>query len=178
MHAAAGGSSTLGIPVSVAREFVGDGPPKKSGVRRGRKPSTKPGAQHLGALQKAHAAGDFKAAKTHALNFANALHAHMSSMTAGVASGAGGPTGLNAPPTALQNGAPNQDDMGGSTETTQSNGNFIAGAIKHPGALHRELGVPQGKKIPAAKLNAAAHSSNPLLRKRADLAKTLGKLRK
>ncbi len=33
---------------------------------------------------------------------------------------------------------------------------WIAGAIKHPGALHRELGVPQGKKIPAKKLNAAS----------------------
>lgn len=55
-------------------------------------------------------------------------------------------------------------------------GNFIQGAIKHPGALHRELGVPQGQKIPAAKLNAAAHSSNPTERKRANLAKTLKKL--
>lgn len=50
---------------------------------------------------------------------------------------------------------------------------WISGAIKHPGALHRELGVPQGQKIPAKKLNAAAHSSNPLERKRANLAKTL-----
>lgn len=55
-------------------------------------------------------------------------------------------------------------------------GNFIQGAIKHPGALHRELGVPQGQKIPVAKLNAAAHSSNPTERKRANLAKTLKKL--
>ena len=50
---------------------------------------------------------------------------------------------------------------------------WIAGAIKHPVALHRELGVPQGKKIPAAKLSKAAHSSNPTERKRANLAKTL-----
>jgi hypothetical protein len=34
--------------------------------------------------------------------------------------------------------------------------NFIQGAIKHPGLLHTELGVPQGQPIPAAKLNAAA----------------------
>lgn len=33
---------------------------------------------------------------------------------------------------------------------------WIQGAIKHPGALHRELGVPQGKKIPASKINTAA----------------------
>lgn len=52
-------------------------------------------------------------------------------------------------------------------------GNWIAGAIKHKGALHKELGVPQGKKIPAGKLLKATHSSNPLLRKRANLAKTL-----
>lgn len=51
---------------------------------------------------------------------------------------------------------------------------WIAGAIKHPGALHRELGVPQGQKIPAAKLAKAAHSKNPTERKRASLARTLG----
>ena len=56
--------------------------------------------------------------------------------------------------------------------------NWIAGATKNKGALHRELGVPDGKKIPAKKLAAAAHSDNPTERKRAQLAKTLGKLRK
>ncbi len=34
--------------------------------------------------------------------------------------------------------------------------NWIAGAIKHPGALHEELHVPEGKKIPAGKLKKAA----------------------
>lgn len=42
---------------------------------------------------------------------------------------------------------------------------------KNPGALHRELGVPEGKTIPASKLRAASHSSNPTERKRAALAK-------
>ena len=36
--------------------------------------------------------------------------------------------------------------------------NFIARAIKRPGQLHGDLGVKQGKKIPAAKLAAAALS--------------------
>lgn len=54
--------------------------------------------------------------------------------------------------------------------------NWIAGAIKHPGALHRELGVPEGEKIPAKKLEKASHSSNHKLAKRANLAKTLKKL--
>jgi len=53
---------------------------------------------------------------------------------------------------------------------------WIAKAIKHPGALHRQLGVPQGQKIPAKKLAKAAHSSNPTLRRRANLAKTLKKM--
>jgi hypothetical protein len=57
-------------------------------------------------------------------------------------------------------------------------GKWIQGAIKHPGALHRTLGVPQGKKIPAAKLAKAAHSSNPTTRRRAALAKTLKGLHK
>ena len=55
--------------------------------------------------------------------------------------------------------------------------NWIAGAIKHPGALHKELGVPAGKRIPKAKIAAAAKSSNLVEAKRAKLAQTLGKLR-
>ena len=49
---------------------------------------------------------------------------------------------------------------------------WIAGAIKHPGALHRELGVPQGQKIPAKKLAKAAKAGGKL-GKRARLAQTL-----
>jgi hypothetical protein len=55
---------------------------------------------------------------------------------------------------------------------------WIKGAIKHPGALHKELGVKEGKKIPAKKLEKAEHSKNPTLRKRANLAKTLKKMHK
>ena len=51
--------------------------------------------------------------------------------------------------------------------------NWISGAIKHPGALHKTLGVPQGKKIPASLLNKAANSKDPTTRRRANLAKTL-----
>lgn len=54
---------------------------------------------------------------------------------------------------------------------------WIAGAIKHPGALHRELGVPQGQKIPAKKLAKAA-SAGGTLGKRARLAETLKGFRK
>lgn len=57
-------------------------------------------------------------------------------------------------------------------------GKWIQGAIQHPGALHRALNVPQGKKIPAKKLAQAAHSDNPTMRRRAALAKTLGKMHK
>lgn len=46
------------------------------------------------------------------------------------------------------------------------------------GALHEELGVPEGKKIPASKLKKAEHSKNPLLKKRATLAATLKGLSK
>lgn len=50
--------------------------------------------------------------------------------------------------------------------------NWISGAIKHPGALHKQLGVPQGQKIPAAKLAAAAEKGGKL-GQRARLAETL-----
>lgn len=49
---------------------------------------------------------------------------------------------------------------------------WIQGAISHPGALHRELGVKQGEKIPASKLEAAAHKGGKL-GQRARLAMTL-----
>jgi hypothetical protein len=57
-------------------------------------------------------------------------------------------------------------------------GHWIASMNMKKGALHKELGVPAGKKIPAKKLKKAEHSKNPLERKRANLAETLGKLRK
>lgn len=52
---------------------------------------------------------------------------------------------------------------------------WIQGAIKNKGALHRTLGVPEGKEIPEKKLVKAEHSRNPLTRKRAHLAETLKK---
>lgn len=54
---------------------------------------------------------------------------------------------------------------------------WIQKAIKHPGALHKELGVPEGKKIPAKKLEAAAKKPGKE-GKRARLAETLKKLKK
>jgi hypothetical protein len=53
----------------------------------------------------------------------------------------------------------------------------MAGAVRHPGALHRQLGVPAGQKIPAKRLAAAARSSNPTLARRARLAQTFAKYR-
>ena len=55
--------------------------------------------------------------------------------------------------------------------------NWIKGAIKNPGALHRQLGVPVGQKIPAKKIEAAAQKPG-LLGQRARLAETLKKLGK
>ena len=47
----------------------------------------------------------------------------------------------------------------------------------HPGGekgkLHRELGVSEGKKIPADKLAAAEHSKNPEVKRDAIRAKTM-----
>ena len=49
---------------------------------------------------------------------------------------------------------------------------------KHKGALHKELHVKKGEKIPEKKLEKAEHSKNPKLAKRARLARTLSGLRK
>ena len=55
---------------------------------------------------------------------------------------------------------------------------WIQKAIKAPGALRKALRVPEGKNIPSGKLQKAAHSENPTLAKRANLAMTLKKLHK
>lgn len=56
--------------------------------------------------------------------------------------------------------------------------NWIKKSTQNKGALHRNLGVPEGTKIPAKKLAKAANSKSPTIRKEASLAKTLSKLRK
>lgn len=53
--------------------------------------------------------------------------------------------------------------------------NWIAGAIKKPSALHKELGIKTGKKIPAKTLSKAA-SKGGKLGQRARLAMTLKKM--
>lgn len=54
---------------------------------------------------------------------------------------------------------------------------WIQKAIKKPGALHEQMGIPKGQKIPAKKLAAAAQKSGKL-GQRARLAQTLKKMGK
>ena len=55
--------------------------------------------------------------------------------------------------------------------------NWIAGAIKKPGSLRKELGAKPGKPIPAKKLDAAAKKPG-VEGRRARLAKTLKSFKK
>ena len=55
--------------------------------------------------------------------------------------------------------------------------NWIAGAIKHKGALKKELGVKEGEKIPEKKLKKAAEEKGKIGR-RARLAMELEKFHK
>ena len=55
--------------------------------------------------------------------------------------------------------------------------NWIKDAIKKPGALRKELKVPEGKTIPAKKLAAAAKKPGKL-GQRARLAETLKGMKK
>lgn len=52
---------------------------------------------------------------------------------------------------------------------------WIQKAIKNPGALHKQLGVPAGKSIPQKTLKVAEKKGG-LLGKRAHLAETLKKM--
>ena len=54
---------------------------------------------------------------------------------------------------------------------------WVQGAIKKPGALHSELGIPEGQKIPLGTLKtAAAHNGKE--GERARFAETLRKMKK
>ena len=59
----------------------------------------------------------------------------------------------------------------------KTDGKWIQGAIKKPGALRKELGVKAGNTIPKSKLAAAAKKPGKL-GQRARFAETLSKLRK
>ena len=63
------------------------------------------------------------------------------------------------------------------TKMSAKKKNWIKDAIKKPGALHKELGVPEDKKIPAKKLKAAAKKGGKE-GQRARLAETLKKMKK
>jgi hypothetical protein len=54
---------------------------------------------------------------------------------------------------------------------------WIQKAIKKPGALHEQMGIPKGQKIPAKKLAAAAKKPGKL-GQRARLAQTLKGMKK
>jgi hypothetical protein len=55
--------------------------------------------------------------------------------------------------------------------------NWIAGAVRNKGGLHRSLGVPAGKDIPDKEIEAAAKKPGKV-GKQARLAETLKGLRK
>jgi len=68
----------------------------------------------------------------------------------------------------------NSDEFGYLSESEK---NWIKGAVKHPGALHRALHVKKGEKIPASKLKVK-DSDTPKMKRMKTLAKTLKKMRK
>ena len=76
-------------------------------------------------------------------------------------------------------GAPTKDAFVQSAKTAKmaKGGKWIQGAIKKPGALHEQLGVPKGEKIPAKKLAKAAKASGKL-GQRARFAQVLKGMRK
>lgn len=54
---------------------------------------------------------------------------------------------------------------------------WIAEATKNKGALHKKLGIPEGKKIPTSKLKSAEKKGGTIA-KEAHLAETLKKFKK
>lgn len=70
-----------------------------------------------------------------------------------------------------------QQSMEGLKNGGKAGEKWIQKAIKKPGALHKQLGVPAGEKIPAKKLSSAAEKGGKL-GKRARLAQTLRSMHK
>lgn len=126
--------------------------------------------KHLAAAAKHAKAGNARLAQQHAFLAARALS---SGTPSGESTEAPDPDDAGGP---SDSDTDNQSDQGATMSGT-GNEHFIQSAIKHPGALHRALGVPQGQTIPAKKVEQAAHSSDPTLAKRARLAETLKRLR-
>lgn len=55
-------------------------------------------------------------------------------------------------------------------------GKWMQGAVKHPGGLHKALGVPMGQTIPPAKV-AAAKNKGGHVAQMANLASVFSKFR-
>lgn len=53
---------------------------------------------------------------------------------------------------------------------------WIAGAVQHPGGLHKALQVPPGQPIPPQKEMKATHSTDDHLRHMAMLAETFKRM--
>ncbi len=69
--------------------------------------------------------------------------------------------------------------IGNRAKTPFQKKSWISKAIKKPGQLHRDLGVPEGEKIPSSKLDAAlAGNYGKKTKQRAELAKTLKSFKK
>ena len=66
----------------------------------------------------------------------------------------------------------NPDKMPKAKKFAKGGANWIAGAIKHPGALREQLGAKESEPIPAKKLAKAAKAPGKL-GQRARLAETL-----
>ena len=54
---------------------------------------------------------------------------------------------------------------------------WMASSSIHKGGLHESLHIPEGEKIPESKIKKAKNSTNPKVRKQANLAETFKKLR-
>lgn len=83
----------------------------------------------------------------------------------------GAATAMNARPP--QPVAPQGIPPQGGVPQMRNGGHFIQGMHLKKGALHRQLGIPADKPIPTARLQKAAHSSNPLEARRARTAEML-----
>ena len=79
-------------------------------------------------------------------------------------------TDMEAPPPKKKRGGKVHGEMPKKRLDKKARGGTIHIKPENKGKLHSKLGVPQGEKIPEAKLEKAKHSSSPAERKEANFA--------
>lgn len=78
----------------------------------------------------------------------------------------------------MDGGTVESEPLAIAASTHEADKDWIQKAVKRPGQLHKDLGVPEGEKIPEEKLEEAEKSDDPKEKERAQFAENMKGLKK